>query len=59
MAGRVVPPPRAAESKGRQNEEIKISIFCAHQILNYWATQREIQEMLFFTIHNFCKERTF
>jgi len=36
-----------------------MSILCGHQILCYWSTQREIQEMWFFTAHNFCKERTY
>jgi len=32
--------------QGQQNEEIN----------NYWAKQREIQEMWYFTVHNFCWE---
>jgi hypothetical protein len=46
--GRVVQPPRAAESKwkklgGKINTLNEKPILCSQKILNYWVVYREIQ----------------
>ena len=60
MLGRVVRPPRAAESTGLQNGHFRLKklLFCAQQNLNYWDNKRKFDKRdffcLFVKVRNFC-----